>query len=579
MPAPRPGERAAKADRGEIEAEYLHRQIGVQVDLEIELRLQIADGVKAEAAFDAGDADVGPSAHSRTGLHGGRGDGEIALVRDADEADVEAGADAVERHRNVGRDFLERRVEAARADEEGRVAAEFGAERELAGDRNEGDARIHQLGVERDAQRVEYHRANEIQPQVEQRQIGADQRRQLHDGLAEDDELVGLDQQAEPHRYQTGRAPAQLQHRADDEATGLDRKQRAQGVDDFRRIADRVGREQHRVKRAIADALRQRGRAGGVLHADQATYSSERKTERQLDRRKLAVDQQQQRIAGGRLGADERNRLDADRHQFKFQRAAVIAGGVDEQITAALDDARVERKTYPVGRLELESKTGGAGIHIEQHAEPVNRRLERTEAHTERRRQLDLQLEETAVVGCDAEVDELQLERPGRQRRHRQAGFQAAAVFQAQLAEFVGLGFDREIQRDAFAQDQLEEPVLGLQRCLALARKYADGGRGIAQGERHAEFADAEFRAQFIAAEHQRAVGIDVRQAEIEVEFVVDLHLAGRQYRHEYTDIVAGREAHLEAADTGRRVDRQVECSLDADWRGVAEFQRAAETG
>ena len=460
------------------------------------------------------------------------------------------------------------------------MAAELGAERELAGDRNEGDARIHQFGVERNAQRVEHHRADKIQPQVEQRQIGADQRRQLHDSLTEDDELVGLDQQAEPHCHQTGRAPAELQHRTDDETAGPDRKQRAQGVDDFRRVADRVGREQHRVERAIADALRQRSRTRGVLHADQPADARQREAERQLDRRKLAVDQQQQRIPGGRFGADQRNRLDADGHQFQFQRTAVVAArGVDEQIAAALDDARVERETDAVGRLEFEFQTGRAGVHIEQHAEPVDRRLERPERHAERRRQLDLQLEETAVVGRNAEVDELQLKRPGRQRRHRQAGFQAAAVFQAQLAEFVGLGFDREIQRDALAQNQLEEPILGLQHRLALAREHADGGRVVAQGEGHAEFADAEFRAQLIAADHQRAVGIDVRQAEFEVEFVVDLHLAGRQYRYEHADADARREAHFEAADTGRRVDGQVERGLDADRCSVAEFQRATEAG
>ncbi|TMH28653.1 MAG: hypothetical protein E6H58_17480, partial [Betaproteobacteria bacterium] len=247
----------------------MHVEVGEHVDLEVELRHQVDDRVVAEAALDARDADVGPGAQLGARLHGGRGDCEVALERHADDADVVAHADPVERRRDVRRDLLEVRVEAAGADDEGRLVAERGAERELAEDRDERDARMDQLRVERDAQRVEHHRADEVEPQVEQCNVGRDERRQRDDALAEQRELVGLDEQAESHGDEARRSPAELEHRADDEAAGLDREQRAQRVDDLRRVRYRVVRKQHRVELSGAERLRQRRRARGVLHADQ----------------------------------------------------------------------------------------------------------------------------------------------------------------------------------------------------------------------------------------------------------------------------------------------------------------------
>ena len=80
-------------------------------------------------------------------------------------------------------------------------------------------------------------------------------------------------------------------------------------------------------------------------------------------------------------------------------------------------------------------------------------------------------MREAAVDRIQPEVDQLQLEGTGRQRRHRQARVQSRAVDQAQLAGDVGLGVDIEPELDAVAEDQLEEAVLGLSVALGLARE------------------------------------------------------------------------------------------------------------
>ena len=60
---------------------------------------------------------------------------------------------------------------------------------------------------------------------------------------------------------------------------------------------------------------------------------------------------------------------------------------------------------------------------------------------------------------------------PGGQRRHRQARVQPGAVDEPQLAGGVGLRRDVESDRDAVAQDQLEETVGRLDdRLRVLAR-------------------------------------------------------------------------------------------------------------
>ncbi len=47
------------------------------------------------------------------------------------------------------------------------------------------DTRVDELGIERDAERIENDRANEIEPQIQQCEVGRDQWRQRDNTLAE----------------------------------------------------------------------------------------------------------------------------------------------------------------------------------------------------------------------------------------------------------------------------------------------------------------------------------------------------------------------------------------------------------
>src|SRR5207247_1098039 len=215
-----------------------------------------------------------------------------------------------------------------------------------------------------------------------------------------------------------------------------------------------------------AERLRQGRRARGVLHADQPADAGQREAERQLDRRELAEDQQQQREAGFAVRVQQRDRFHVDREHLQLGGGG-IAVLVDRQITAALDDAGVERQADAVRRLERErDRRAAAEVELEQHAEPVDRSGERSERDAERCRDLDRELREAAALRVEAEVDQLQLERPGGQRRNRQARVQPGAVEQAQLAGGIGLRRDVEPDRDAVAEDKPEERVGRLGRRL-----------------------------------------------------------------------------------------------------------------
>ena len=65
--------------------------------------------------------------------------------------------------------------------------------------------------------------------------------------------------------------------------------------------------------------LRQRRRAGRVLHANQTADAGQREAERQLDRGKLSEDQQQEREPGFRVRIEQADRLDVDRQHLQLE--------------------------------------------------------------------------------------------------------------------------------------------------------------------------------------------------------------------------------------------------------------------
>ena len=210
VPASRPGEHAVELHREQIQPGHFGAEVGMQIEFEIESRLQVADGIETPAALDSRHLNIGPSAYVEARLHGRRGDGEIAADMHADDADGEARAEALEWHGQVVRQVLELGMEAAGADEESRVFAKARAKCELPCQRYEQHARIAQHCIETNGDRIELHRADEIHLQAQDRETGVDQRRDLDDCLADDRDLGRVDQQTHAHSDQARRAPAQL---------------------------------------------------------------------------------------------------------------------------------------------------------------------------------------------------------------------------------------------------------------------------------------------------------------------------------------------------------------------------------
>ena len=115
------------------------------------------------------------------------------------------------------------------------------------------------------------------------------------------------------------------------------------------------------------------------------------------------------------------------------------------------------------------------------------------------------------------EVDQLQLEGTGGQRRHREARAQAGAVDEAQLAGDVGLGGDVEPELDAVAEDHLEEAVARFDRRLGVrARRTAAAARRSCKLHRDAELADRELHAELVAADDQRAIALAALEIDAE---------------------------------------------------------------
>ena len=216
-----------------------------------------------------------------------------------------------------------------------------------------------------------------------------------------------------------------------------------------------------------------------MLHTDQAADAGQREAERQLDRRELSEDQQQQREAGLGMRVENRDRLDVDREHLEFQDARV-AVFVDHEIAAALDDSDVEREPDPVRRLERErDRCAAAEVELEQDAQAIHRRREGAERHAERCGYLDGKPGEAAAHRIESQIDELQFERAGGQRGHRQARAEPGAIDEAQLAGGIGLGGDVQRDGDAIAQDQLEEAVVGLDHRLRIVRDERERRRAV----------------------------------------------------------------------------------------------------
>ena len=85
------------------------------------------------------------------------------------------------------------------------------------------------------------------------------------------------------------------------------------------------------------------------------------------------------------------------------------------------------------------------------------------------------------------------------------------AVGQPQLAGRVGLGFDGEVERDAVAENQLEEARrVGLIVALALRRRTAALGSPFLSRSATPSSPIASFDAERVAADHERAAPVAI---------------------------------------------------------------------
>ena len=436
MPAPRPGEHAVNVDAGEIDAEHFDAGPDVNVHLEAKTRHQINNRVKFEAAFERRNADIAPHSKRGAALHRRRGDREITLEAHADDADGKLRADALEWCGNIGWNIGELRVKTARAQQECGLVAEQRAKRELAGQRNKHHARITQHAIQPELQWIEHHAAGDIHLQIQQRERFLHQWRQLHNHLADDDNLARFDQYADARRHQARCAPTQFQHRADDKTAGAERENRAQLVNDLRRVGDGVLREQEAVERAGGQPRTQGFGVDGVLHAEQAADASHGEAETQLDRRQLRGNNQQQRPATRVPGRQQADGLDADLHQLDVEDAAVFAARrIEQQETAALDDAGIDGQTCTRRRLQA-PRCNGIRAPTAQHvgkiklgAEPVDRTREGADGHLERARDFDIKCVKPIALD-EIEIQEWYLHRTAGNFFQRYGGLQPRAVFQ-----------------------------------------------------------------------------------------------------------------------------------------------------
>ena len=107
-----------------------------------------------------------------------------------------------------------------------------------------------------------------------------------------------FDQQAHLQRDQIGCAPAEFEHRPEDEAVLSRREDLADVADDAQRVGDWVFREQDALQRIAAHAVAQAINVHGAVEAQQSADTAEREAKPQLKRRhKFGREDEQQREA------------------------------------------------------------------------------------------------------------------------------------------------------------------------------------------------------------------------------------------------------------------------------------------
>ena len=291
----------------------------------------------------------------------------------------------------------------------------------LALDGHEQHAGLEDAGEEVEPLLVELDRAREVDLQHDQRRVLVRQRELQH---ADDRDVAGdLDDHAERDAHQRRRAPAELDHRADQERALLDREEPAQVGQDPRRVRDDVLGEHHRLHRTGPYALHQRLEVHRPVEPDQAADREQREPEAELDAgAELDRQHDQQRETRGAVGVlrgDDADRPDRQELQeLELEGSGVLAAvGVQEQVAAAADDAGVDGQPDAVRRLEAELQVREAEVavavrrerQVRVRADVLDDRGDRAELCLDRAAEVD---RETAAGEADPDGDRLDLDRP-----------------------------------------------------------------------------------------------------------------------------------------------------------------------
>ena len=255
----------------------------------------------------------------------------------------------------------------------------------------------------------------------------------------------------------------QLEHRADEQAVGLDREELLVAVDDPRGVGDRVRREEHVVERPGLHPRRQGAEVGPMVQADHPSEAGPEDAEGDVHL-ELPEHEDQERPAVGAvrpLRGDQGDRLDAEGDDLELESARVLAVlGVDVEVAAALDRPDVEGEADALRRQELDEVADvadavGDGPEIEGSADLVDRRLERPELEGEAAADLERR------VGRQLELqgDELHREDAEERGSHRQVDLQAGAAVEAHAVGCVGDQAQLERHLDRAARQLREEAV------------------------------------------------------------------------------------------------------------------------
>ena len=376
LPGIRPGEVSRQLNAEQLGVAGRDRHPDRKADREAEpavddQRIEIGAALGGEACL--ADAEIGEGAE----LDAVRGQREVAAECQLERvAGIERDRQPLEPGEARGR--VERRMEAAEGDQKARLAVELHAHRHVAGDEKARDLRAAQRGVDLERALGDVERAGERGVELEDRRGLVRQHRPQRAEQRDGQRLGQLDRDPHVDLDERGRAPADLDHRAEDVLIRHRRKDRVDLGEDPHGIRHRILGKQDVIERAGAYRIAQRILVQPAVDADQPADAVQREAEAELHADKPRREAQEHRPSAARqLGVDDADGGDRDLQEIEIQDTGVaIAVGVDVENPAAGNGPCVDHEAYAIGRpksdVELEDArvAGTVFPKLEIDAEP-----------------------------------------------------------------------------------------------------------------------------------------------------------------------------------------------------------------